>query len=62
MVDASFHKYKIGDLDAMKRILGIAAGLALALAGCGHLDAGKERDGVVSLAAAVPDAILEIRY
>ena len=45
----------------MKRLLGIVVGLALALAGCAHLDAGG-RDGFVSLAEAVPDAILEIRY
>ena len=45
-----------------KRMLGIAVALALALAGCVHLDADTGRDGFVSLAEAVPDAILEIRY
>ena len=34
----------------MKRLLGIVVGLALALAGCAHLDAGG-RDGFVSLHA-----------
>ncbi len=43
----------------------IALALVVVLTGCAHLDAecgGKGRDGFVSLAEAVPDAILEIRY
>ena len=46
-----------------KRMIGIVAALALALAGCVEMQVGVERDhGFVSLAEAVPDAILEIRY
>ena len=46
-----------------KRMIGIAAALALALAGCVGMQVGVEADhGFVSLAEAVPDAILEIRY
>ena len=46
-----------------KRMIGIAAALALALAGCVEMQVGVETDhGFVSLAEAVPDAILEIRY
>ena len=46
-----------------KRMIGIAVALALALAGCVEMQCGVEADhGFVSLAEAVPDAILEIRY
>ena len=46
-----------------KKMIGIAAALALALAGCVEMQVGGETDhGFVSLAEAVPDAILEIRY
>ncbi len=46
-----------------KRMIGIATALALALAGCVEMQVGVETDhGFVSLAEAVPDAILEIRY
>ena len=46
-----------------KRIIGIAGTLAVMLAGCVEMQAGGEMDhGFVSLAEAVPDAILEIRY
>jgi len=44
-----------------KRMIEIAIALALALAGCVQMDAVRD-DGFVSLAEAVPDAILEIRY
>ena len=45
-----------------KRMLGIALALVFALAGCVQIDIDNGRDGFVSLAEAVPDAILEIRY
>ena len=46
-----------------KGMIVIAAALALALAGCVEMHVGVETDhGFVSLAEAVPDAILEIRY
>ena len=44
----------------LKRVAACAA--ALVLAGCAHFGAGSGREGFVSLAEAVPDAILEIRY
>ena len=45
-----------------KRMVGIVLALAVALAGCVQTGIGKNADGFVSLAEAVPDAILEIRY
>ena len=45
-----------------KKLIGIAVALAIALAGCVQLDVFRGRGGFVSLAEAVPDAILEIRY
>ena len=42
--------------------LGIALALVASFAGCALLNVGGRRSGFVSLAEAVPDAILEIRY
>ena len=45
-----------------KKMIGIVGVLAVALAGCVQMDVAGRGDGFVSLAEAVPDAILEIRY
>ena len=46
-----------------KKMFGIVGALALALTGCVQVQVGVGTDnGFVSLAEAVPDAILEIRY
>ena len=44
-----------------KNLLGIVGALAVVLAGCVQVDVAA-RGGFVALAAAVPDAILELRY
>ena len=47
----------------MKRMIGIVVVLAVVLAGCVQVHVGVGTGhGFVSLAEAVPDAILEIRY
>ena len=43
-------------------MLGIAGVLAVVLAGCVQMDVARRGDGFVTLAEAVPDAILEPRY